>query len=139
VCRWNRSGPRSRCITGSSRQRTGAGSRRRCRHCWPNIPTNSKSRPGRWFYELQPNIDWNKGRAVLYLIDVLGLDSDGVVLLYLGDDITDEDAFRALRGRGIGIFVGRPDDPEVMDRPTAAEFVLASVDEVQQFLITLAR
>ena len=102
-------------------------------------PDELKVTPGKMVYELQPNIDWNKGRAVLYLIDVLGLDSDGVVPLYLGDDITDEDAFRALRGRGIGIFVGRPDDPEVMDRPTAAEFVLACVDEVQQFLITLAR
>ena len=89
--------------------------------------------------ELAPAIDWDKGRAVLYLVDVLGLDSADTVPVYLGDDITDEDAFRALRGRGIGILVGRPDDPEMAGRTTAAEFALASVDEVERFLTTLAR
>lgn len=95
--------------------------------------------PGKMVYELKPNVDWDKGRAVLHLIDVLGLGGDDVVPLYLGDDITDEDAFRALRDRGIGIFVGRADDPEVGDRETAAQFVLKSVDEVQRFLAGLGR
>jgi trehalose-6-phosphatase len=40
---------------------------------------------------------------VLYLLEALGLDRDDVVPLYLGDDITDEDAFEALPGKGIGI------------------------------------
>jgi hypothetical protein len=43
---------------------------------------------------------------------------------YLGDDITDEDAFEALSGRGFGIFVGHADDPEVAGRTTAADFRL---------------
>ncbi|KOS55484.1 trehalose-phosphatase [Rhodococcus rhodochrous] len=98
-----------------------------------------KVTPGKMVYELAPAIDWDKGRAVLYLVDVLGLDSADTVPVYLGDDITDEDAFRALRGRGIGILVGRPDDPEMAGRNTAAEFALASVDEVERFLTTLAR
>lgn len=98
-----------------------------------------KVTPGKMVYELAPAIDWDKGRAVLYLVDVLGLDSADTVPVYLGDDITDEDAFRALRGRGIGILVGRPDDPEMAGRTTAAEFALASVDEVERFLTTLAR
>jgi trehalose 6-phosphate phosphatase len=102
-------------------------------------PGQLKVTPGKMVYELEPKIDWDKGKAVLYLIDVLGLDSADVVPLYLGDDITDEDAFRVLRGRGIGIFVGSPDDPEVSDRPTAAEFALASVEEVEQFLTRVAR
>jgi trehalose 6-phosphate phosphatase len=58
--------------------------------------------------------------------------------LYLGDDITDEDAFRALRQRGVGIIVGRPDDPEVDDRSTAAELLLVSTEEVEWFLARLA-
>jgi trehalose 6-phosphate phosphatase len=62
-----------------------------------------------------------------------------VVPLYLGDDITDEDAFLALRGLGVGIIVGHASDPEVADRATAADFVLASTTEVEQFLSTLAR
>ena len=95
--------------------------------------------PGKMVYEIKPNVDWDKGKAMLHLIDVLGLRDDDMMPLYLGDDITDEDAFRALRGRGIGIFVGRADDPEVSDRETAAQFVLESVDEVQHFLTRLAR
>lgn len=59
--------------------------------------------------------------------------------LYLGDDITDEDAFRALAGRGVGIIVGHADDPEVADRPTGADFVLESTAQVEKFLNTLAR
>jgi trehalose 6-phosphate phosphatase len=95
--------------------------------------------PGKMVYEVRPNIDWDKGRAVLHLIDVLGLDADEVVPVYLGDDVTDEDAFRVLRGRGIGVIVGAPDDPEVAERPTDAEFVLDSVAEVRRFLSALGR
>ncbi|HKR49169.1 MAG TPA: trehalose-phosphatase [Pseudonocardiaceae bacterium] len=97
-----------------------------------------KVTPGKMVYELQPKIDWHKGKAVLHLLRTLDLDADDVVPLYLGDDITDEDAFRALAGRGVGIIVGHPDDPEVANRPTAADFVLKSTVEVEQFLNTLA-
>ncbi len=98
-----------------------------------------KVTPGKMVYELQPKIDWHKGKAVLHLLQILDLDADDVVPLYLGDDVTDEDAFRALAGRGVGIIVGHPDDPEVANRPTAADFVLESTIEVEQFLNTLAR
>jgi trehalose 6-phosphate phosphatase len=97
-----------------------------------------KVTPGKMVYELQPKIDWHKGKAVLHLLQTLDLDTDDVVPLYLGDDITDEDAFRALAGRGVGIIVGHPDDPEVANRSTAADFVLESTIEVEQFLNTLA-
>lgn len=98
-----------------------------------------KVTPGKMVYELQPKIDWHKGKAVLHLLRMLDLDTDDVVPLYLGDDITDEDAFRTLVGRGVAIIVAHPDDPEVANRPTAAEFVLESTVEVEQFLNTLAR
>ena len=97
-----------------------------------------KVTPGKMVYELQPKIDWHKGKAVAHLLQMLGLDTDDVVPLYMGDDITDEDAFRALAGRGIGIIVGNPDDPEVANRATAADFVLQSTVEVKQLLNTLA-
>ena len=103
-------------------------------------PDRLKVTPGKMVYELQPKIDWNKGKAVLYLLTALGLDGDDVVPLYLGDDVTDEDAFRALAGgRGIGIIVGHAGDPEVAKRATAAEFAVASPVEVEQLLSTLAR
>jgi trehalose-6-phosphatase len=69
----------------------------------------------------------------------LDLERDDVVAFYIGDDITDEHAFEAVSGRGIGVFVGRADDPEVGGRTTAADFVLDSTEEVERFLDTLAR
>jgi len=57
-----------------------------------------KVTPGKMVYELQPKRDWNKGRAVLYLLDTLGLTGPDLVPMYLGDDVTDEDAFQACAG-----------------------------------------
>lgn len=95
--------------------------------------------PGKMVYEIQPKLEWDKGKAVLYLLEALGLDREDVLPLYVGDDITDEDAFRALAGRGIGILVADPTDPEVAGRSTAAEYVLRDTDEVMGFLDALAR
>jgi trehalose 6-phosphate phosphatase len=106
-----------------------------------NHPDELKVTPGKMVYEIQPNIDWDKGKAVLYLLEALGLDGDDVATMYLGDDLTDEDAFEALNEaspRGIGIFVGRVDDPEVAGRTTAADYVLDDVREVERFLNALA-
>lgn len=97
-------------------------------------PEELKVTPGKMVFEIQPKLDWNKGKAVLYLLEALGLDRDDVVPIYLGDDITDEDAFRALEERGIGIFVGNADDPESADRLTAADYVLNTIEEVELFL-----
>jgi trehalose 6-phosphate phosphatase len=102
-------------------------------------PDELKVTPGKMVYEIQPRLKWDKGKAVLYLLEALRLDGDDVAALYLGDDITDEDAFRALSDRGIGIFVGRADDPEVGGRGTSAAFVLDSIEEVERFLDQLAR
>lgn len=98
-----------------------------------------KVTPGKMVYEIQPKIDWDKGKAVLYLLEALDLDRPEVVPIYLGDDVTDEHAFAALGDRGIGIFVGRADDPEVADRTTSADCILYTISEVEQFLDTLAR
>jgi trehalose 6-phosphate phosphatase len=95
--------------------------------------------PGKMVYEIQPKIDWDKGRAVLYLLEALGLDGEDVLPLYVGDDITDEDAFHALSGRGIGILVADPADPEFAGRSTAADYVLRDTQEVERFLDGLAR
>jgi trehalose 6-phosphate phosphatase len=102
-------------------------------------PDELKVTPGKMVYEIQPKIDWDKGKAVLYLLEALELDRDDVVPMYLGDDITDEHAFEALAGRGTGVFVGRANDPEVGERTTSANYVLETVEEVERFLDTLAR
>ena len=102
-------------------------------------PAELRITPGKMVYEIQPKIEWDKGRAMLYLLGTLDLEREDVVPLYLGDDVTDEDAFEALSDRGIGIFVGSADDPEVAGRTTAADYLLLSTEEVKQFLDTLAR
>lgn len=101
-------------------------------------PDDLKVTPGKMVYEVQPKIDWDKGKAVLYLLEALDLDHEDVVPVYLGDDVTDEDAFEALEGRGMGIFVGRADDPELAGRTTAADYVLDEIEEVESFLKELA-
>ncbi|CAN5705705.1 hypothetical protein BH24ACT20_BH24ACT20_01370 [soil metagenome] len=102
-------------------------------------PDELKMTPGKMVYEIQPKIDWDKGKAVLHLLEMLDLDRDEIVPMYLGDDHTDEHAFGALEGRGIGIFVGQTDDPETADRTTAADYILNTMDEVERFLNGLAR
>lgn len=99
-------------------------------------PDELKVTPGKMVYELQPKIDWHKGAAVRYLLDALGLTGDDVVPLYLGDDVTDEDAFRALSGLGVAVYVG---DQDQLGRDTAADFVLGTVEEVRRLLDTLGR
>ena len=51
--------------------------------------------------------------------------------IFLGDDLTDEDAFRAVKGRGIGgIGILVAEEP----RETAAEYSLRDPEEVREFL-----
>lgn len=45
--------------------------------------------------EIRPNVNWDKGRALKYLLNTLGFDNfNNVLPMYLGDDTTDEDAFK---------------------------------------------
>jgi trehalose-phosphatase len=83
---------------------------------------------GKKVLDIQPGIDWNKGAALLWLLGALKLDTPETVPLYIGDDVTDEDAFRAIRERGIGIVVL---DEE---RPSAARYALKNTEEVRAFL-----
>ncbi|KAI5655664.1 hypothetical protein M9H77_32851 [Catharanthus roseus] len=63
---------------------------------------------GRKVLEVRPVIDWDKGKALEFLLESLGLSNSRDVLpIYIGDDRTDEDAFKILRdgNRGYGILV----------------------------------
>ena len=86
---------------------------------------------GKRLFELRPDLDWDKGRALLWLLAELGLAGPDVLPFYLGDDLTDEDAFRAVRGRGLGILVG---DVEEEARETAASYRLRDPGEVVEWL-----
>jgi alpha,alpha-trehalase len=89
---------------------------------------------GKKVFELRPAVDWDKGKAVRWLLEVLGPDQVDVLPLYIGDDETDEDAFRAIRDRGLGIVVRGESD----ERPTAARYQLGHPGEVAGFLDELA-
>jgi trehalose 6-phosphate phosphatase len=89
---------------------------------------------GKKVFEVRPNVPWDKGRALRFLLGTL---EDGGALpipaLFVGDDRTDEDAFRALHGRGDGIVVAAEPPPA-----SAASAYLRSPDEVAALLEALA-
>ena len=87
---------------------------------------------GKRIFELRPDVDWDKGRALRWFLEVLGLGD--VVAVYVGDDVTDEDAFREVRDRGLGVVVRGEDD----ERLSLAHAALAGSDEVRGFLEALA-
>ncbi|GJN40755.1 hypothetical protein PR202_gn00053 [Eleusine coracana subsp. coracana] len=89
---------------------------------------------GRKVLEIRPVIKWDKGNALDFLLHSLGYaDRSDVFPIYIGDDRTDEDAFRVLRGRGqgAGILVSR------FPKDTAASFSLRDPAEVKDFLHSL--
>jgi alpha,alpha-trehalase len=91
---------------------------------------------GKKVFEIQPRMDWHKGKALLWLLAALHLNEGGVLPLYIGDDVTDEDAFKVLQGCGIGIVV-RESDPGGSQRVSAAHYALNSPAEVHAFLTRL--
>lgn len=88
---------------------------------------------GKKVIEIRPRIDWDKGRAVVWLLEALRLQRNDALPVYIGDDVTDEDAFRALSGWGLGIVVAET------PRPSAAALRLRDPDEVRAFLQALER
>jgi trehalose 6-phosphate phosphatase len=92
---------------------------------------------GREVIELRPNVDWDKGKTLRWVLDHIHETGSGpLVPIYLGDDITDEDAFDAVHDDGIAIVVRHSDDG---DRATAARYALDNPDRVREFTERLAR
>ena len=95
---------------------------------------------GRMVVELRPPLDCDKGTSVRELAQRHHLAS----AVYLGDDHTDVDAFRALRElraagscEGITVAVGHAEAPEAL--LASADITLASIAEVPAFLAWLLR
>jgi alpha,alpha-trehalase len=95
-------------------------------------PGQLEKSSGKKIFELRPAMDWNKGRALSWIMEELGISGGGTVPLYLGDDTTDEDAFREIGDSGVGIVVGEHAGS------TAARYRLRDPDEVRRFLLRLA-
>jgi trehalose 6-phosphate phosphatase len=79
---------------------------------------------GKKVFEIRPAFDWDKGKAVKWLIRKVGETKHFPV--YIGDDLTDEDVFRVLRNRGETVKVGKG--------KTAAAGRLKDIREVYRYL-----
>ncbi|MFO7573772.1 MAG: trehalose-phosphatase [Bacteroidales bacterium] len=87
-----------------------------------------KKGEGKKIIEIKPDLDWHKGKAVLWILDALNmLENSDVMPVFIGDDITDEDGFEALKDMGLGILVGGH------GQPTAAKYALKNVFQVKVF------
>lgn len=84
---------------------------------------------GKKILEAKPPIMWDKGKAASMLLD--SFKQEKPLSIYLGDDRTDEDAFSALDGKGITVFVGKPGKSK-------AKFFLKNIGEVGTFLKRLS-
>ncbi len=80
---------------------------------------------GKKVFEIRPINIWNKGDAVSWIIKNMG---QGRFPVYIGDDTTDEDAYIALKNRGLSISVGPS---------TNADYYFQNQEEVKDFLMML--
>lgn len=82
--------------------------------------------PGKMVLDIRPDVGFHKGDAVREILKTVP--SPGLLPISLGDDQTDEDVFRMLKGQGISVFVGPA------GHPSEADFFLRDPEEVQEFL-----
>jgi trehalose 6-phosphate phosphatase len=79
---------------------------------------------GEKVFDIRPRVNWHKGSAVSWIQD--HLNQPDALVIYVGDDVTDEDAFKAIPG-GIAVKVRGGTE-------TAARFMLENPAEVRKFL-----
>jgi trehalose 6-phosphate phosphatase len=95
-----------------------------------------RTTPGKKVHEVRPNVSWDKGKAVKYLMKRYGKGGRMSKLLpiYLGDDLADEDAFRVVENYGgIAVYIGGE------NRLSVASYYLSSSGEVDQLIKELLR
>ncbi|MFH1753996.1 MAG: trehalose-phosphatase [Candidatus Omnitrophota bacterium] len=97
------------------------------------VERNKKLRlmSGKKVFEILPDISWHKGMAVRWIMEALNIEWRDASVIYIGDDVTDEDAFRTVRTRGTGILVSRR--PKV----SAADLRVNSTLEVKSIFAIL--
>jgi trehalose-phosphatase len=82
---------------------------------------------GKKVIEVRP-VGSNKGKAVQFL---LAGEHANTLPIYIGDDVTDEEAFAVLSERGVTVVVTDS------LRPSAAQYYLNDIADVLRFLVTL--
>ncbi|MFO8052431.1 MAG: trehalose-phosphatase [Candidatus Omnitrophota bacterium] len=81
---------------------------------------------GKKVFELLPNMEWDKGKAIRWIAESMKVDWKTTSVVYIGDDTTDEYAFSAIRTRGTGILVSD------QDKYSLAHFKLNSPEQVRE-------
>lgn len=89
---------------------------------------------GKKVVEIRPRGGWDKGKVVLWLLARKRINdrADPLQPWYIGDDLTDEDAFAALEGKGVTVIVGKRSS-------TRARYYLDDVAAVAELLGRIAR
>jgi trehalose 6-phosphate phosphatase len=99
---------------------------------WQNYQKQNRIRvsPGKKVLEIRPPVDWDKGKAALWILrkqEILK-GKDKLLPIYIGDDVSDEEAFKALKGKAITILVSDE------DRPSEAEYRISGPKQVTEIL-----
>ncbi|MDF9797468.1 trehalose 6-phosphate phosphatase [Catalinimonas alkaloidigena] len=89
---------------------------------------NLKWDKGKSIIEIKPAVNWNKGKAVLWIMDELDMSAEKCLPIYLGDDTTDEDAFKELRDIGVSVMI------EDHEQKTHAQYGLNDQKQVAEFI-----
>ncbi len=82
---------------------------------------------GKKVFEIRPQVDWHKGKAVDWILNEIGAD-EKIVPVYIGDDTTDEDAFDVLKEKGFGVLVSDP------PKTSIAKYLVKNTNEVKKVL-----
>ena len=84
---------------------------------------------GKRVIEVRPDVDWHKGKALLFIMRAIEQARGARMLpMFVGDDKTDEDAFRVVPADGVAVLVGEPGGD------TAATSYVRAPDEVVALL-----
>ncbi len=89
---------------------------------------------GKKVFELLPPVEWHKGMAVRFIMESLagarGARSVRWLPVYIGDDTTDENAFKTIGKKGVTVVVGKK-------RDTHAQYCVRNTGEVLHLLKVL--
>jgi len=82
---------------------------------------------GKMVFEVMPAVDWDKGKAVLFIINYF---NKKFFPIFIGDDKTDETVFKAIKNTGLAVRIGH-------SKNTEAIYYLKNQKEIYKFLSTL--
>ena len=86
---------------------------------------------GKKVIEIRPKVGWGKGAAILHVLRQFRMNGDRVIV-YAGDDRTDEDAFKRLPPSSISIRVGD-------SSPTRAKYIVSAHTDIRRLLEIIDR